>query len=246
MHESIARLGPVDVAIVAPARQLECAELMVVFLHGHAMRPSDLSPFASSLSLPGTCFVFPRAPLALADDRYAWWSIDEEARAQALRSGPRDLAEAAPPGREPARRVLNEMLAALRAAAGDKPVLLAGFSQGGMLACDSVLVGDTRVAGLAMLSSSRIAIAEWEAQQARLQGKPLFVSHGRNDPDLAFAAGERLRDFFQQAGAQVQWVPFDGGHEIPFVVWRHFRRFVTAVLSSLSPHLQKEPVYGTH
>jgi phospholipase/carboxylesterase len=33
-----------------------------------------------------------------------------------------------------------------------------------------------------------------------------------------------------EAGARVFWVPFDGGHEIPLVVWRGLRKFLRALL----------------
>jgi len=31
----------------------------------------------------------------------------------------------------------------------------------------------------------------------------------------------------RQHGAAVDWLPFDGGHEIPLVAWRRLRKFVT-------------------
>ena len=54
----------------------------------------------------------------------------------------------------------------------------------------------------------------------------MLVSHGTHDTDLAFAAGEALRDFHRNSQARVTWQPFDGGHEIPLVVWRALRRFL--------------------
>ena len=47
-----------------------------------------------------------------------------------------------------------------------------------------------------------------------------------NENGTAFAAGEALRDFHRNSGARVTWQPFDGGHEIPLVVWRTLRRFL--------------------
>ena len=52
------------------------------------------------------------------------------------------------------------------------------------------------------------------------------MSHGHGDPDLAFAAGQRLAEFLTSAGAAVNWLPFHGGHEIPFPVWKGFKRFL--------------------
>ena len=107
---------------------------------------------------------------------------------------------------------------------------IVGFSQGGMLACDALLRDGLDLAALALLSSSRIAFDEWQTQLHRLRDLPVFVSHGERDPDLAFAAGEALRDMAVAGGAQVTWLPFDGGHEIPLVVWRGLKKFLGQML----------------
>jgi phospholipase/carboxylesterase len=56
----------------------------------------------------------------------------------------------------------------------------------------------------------------------------VLVAHGKDDAELAFAAGEQLRDFASANGAIVQWLPFDGGHQLPFVVWRALRKLLVA------------------
>lgn len=199
--------------------------LAVVLLHGYDMRPEDLEPFSHSLNLPAT-FYFPRAPLALPSGTHCWWPIDQERRARQMQAGPRDLFEENPPGRAAAREALVGFLDGVRARHAGQPLLLGGFSQGGMLATDTVLCARQAVAGLVLLSSSRIAFDEWQRHRERLAGLPVLVSHGTHDADLAFSAGEALRDFNRNSGAQVTWQPFDGGHEIPLVVWRALRRFI--------------------
>jgi phospholipase/carboxylesterase len=57
----------------------------------------------------------------------------------------------------------------------------------------------------------------------------VLVAHGTRDEELAFNAGELLADFARSGGARVTWLPFDGGHEIPLVVWRALRKFVLAL-----------------
>jgi phospholipase/carboxylesterase len=99
-----------------------------------------------------------------------------------------------------------------------------------MLALDWVLCGNQRVDGLALLSTSRLALSEWQPRRERLRNLPVFLSHGASDRDLAFAAGERLRDFLLESAAQLTWTPFEGGHEIPLVVWRGLRKFLAALL----------------
>jgi phospholipase/carboxylesterase len=201
------------------------ARAQVVLLHGYDMRPEDLEPFSQSLNLP-MLFHFPRGPERSPSGNRCWWPIDQERRAKQLQSGPRDLCEESPPGRPAARQALSGFLDELRAQHPKLPLVLGGFSQGGMLACDTVLCARQAVSGLILLSSSRIAFDDWQANREALTDMPVMVSHGTRDADLAFSAGESLRDFCRNSGARVTWQAFEGGHEIPLVVWRALRRFL--------------------
>jgi phospholipase/carboxylesterase len=216
MTETQLRLGALDaIAIGDPA-----APTAVVVLHGREMCGADLAPFAHSLG-GDAYWIFPDAPLQSTRAR-TWWPVDSEARLRRMAAGPMELSHMDPPGRADARALLDVTLAALTA----PRIVLVGFSQGGMLAMDYVLHGGRRPAALALLSSTRIAVADWEPRAAALAGLPVLVAHGRNDAELAFHAGELLRDFAIGGGAQVTWLPFDGGHELPLVVWRALRKLL--------------------
>jgi phospholipase/carboxylesterase len=223
MNASECRLASLDALRVVSS---ETPRALVVLMHGYAMRPQDLEPFAHSLGLPAV-FYFPRGPQETPDGARAWWSIDEEKRDAEIALGERDVFDGWPANRPHARAALVEFLDAARALHSGLPLVLCGFSQGGMLACDTVLCAGQDVAALAMLSSSRIAFADWIRHRDRLVGLPVLVSHGLHDASLSFVAGERLRDFCIESGARVTWQPFDGAHEIPLVVWRALRRFLT-------------------
>jgi phospholipase/carboxylesterase len=198
------------------------AAATVVLLHGFQMEPADLAPFAHSLALP-VRFLFPEAPLGAQPRGRAWWHIDAAARTAAIARGPRDFAPQHPPDLPAARAHLGALLDAVPG-----PLVLGGFSQGAMLACDTLLRAPRPVLALALLSASRIAADEQDYRG--LAGVPVLVAHGHADDDLAFAAGEALRDALIGGGAEVTWVPFDGGHEIPLVVWRALRKLVKSRL----------------
>jgi predicted esterase len=235
MRDAAVRIAELE-AIVVPARSPSAA---AIFLHGFAMDAMDLSPFARSLGLSAS-FFFPRGPLEVANGGRAWW-LREDPVAE---SGPRDLADKAPPGRSAARTLLKHFIAAVSDEHAGLPILLAGFSQGGMLACDTVLLEEVSIRGLALMSASRIAAQEWTAHRHRLNALPVFVSHGRADRDLEFGAGERLQGFVRESGGKVTWHPFDGGHEIPFAVWRAFRRFVLDVINESAMQVNTDAATG--
>jgi phospholipase/carboxylesterase len=200
------------------------AARVIVVLHGREMCGADLSPFAVTLAADAY-WLFPDAPLAAGRAR-TWWPIDSEQRIRALGQGPMELSAMDPPGRPEARAFLDAIVTPIH-----QPFVLAGFSQGGMLAMDYVLHGGRRPAALALLSTTRIAIDEWTscATTGVLNDLPVLVAHGTDDAELAFAAGEHLRDFAAAHGAIVQWLPFEGGHQLPFVVWRALRKLIKSM-----------------
>ena len=214
----------------------DLAEQVVVLLHGFAMTPRDLSPFAHSLRVPAW-FLFPEGPLAAEPSGRAWWHIDAQLRDAALRKGPRDFAVQNPPDLPAARAQLLSLVAELAPRVGTRPLVLGGFSQGAMLTCDTVLRSSFDLAAMVLLSGSRIAWNEWQPllPSARLDRLPTLVSHGSADADLAFAAGTALRDCLVASGADVTWQPFDQGHEIPLVVWRTLKKFLASVQRPREP-----------
>lgn len=203
--------------------------MVLVFLHGLTMDPAVLRPMVDALALPIPAIV-PAGPVRHEDGTHSWWAVDPAHRAARLAAGASDLFDRHPKERPAARAVLAKTLADARIEYPGCRFVLVGYSQGGMLLMDHLLTQDEAdVAGIALLSSTCIALDEWLPHVDKLKGLPALVTHGRSDGDLSFGAGERLHNLLKDAGAQVQWLPFDGGHEMPLVVWRALRRFVMAL-----------------
>jgi phospholipase/carboxylesterase len=206
------------------------ARMNVVLLHGYSMTAEDLAPFARSLGIPAA-FHFPDAPMACPGGGRCWWPLIAEGQGER----PRDLVAAHPPARASARATLHGALESIVKSSPPMPLVIGGFSQGAMLCCDYLLQHDALpVAGLVLLSGSRLAFDEWQPRLPRLAGLATFVSHGIHDPDLAFDAGLALEAALRQAGALTQWAPFHGGHEIPLAVWRKLKKFLLAVAGQRS------------
>jgi phospholipase/carboxylesterase len=209
------RLGPLEATIVGPPSS---DGPVIVLCHGFGASGDDLVSLAEVFDLgPDVRWVFPAAPLAIDGfgDGRAWWMIDFDRLERGL---VRD--DEQPEGLPAARTALTGVLDAVRAALGvaDERVVLGGFSQGAMLACDVALHGERRLAGLVLLSGTLINRGAWEPRMPARAGLPTFQSHGQHDPLLPFAAAERWRDLMRAAGIPVEWHPFRGGHEIPMPV----------------------------
>jgi phospholipase/carboxylesterase len=211
---------------------------VLVLLHGFGAPGTDLVPLYRALDVPAEVrFVFPAAPIVL-DPRApeelaprAWWLIDIPRLQQAMAQGRgAELVREKPPGLEEARKVVNGLLDALETElhAPLERVVLGGFSQGAMLACDVALRTERSPAGLVLLSGAPIAAPEWRALAPARKGLPVLMSHGRSDPVLPFVGGEYVRDLLREAGLLVDFIEWNGGHGIPNGVLDRLGPFLTA------------------
>jgi phospholipase/carboxylesterase len=207
----------------------------VVLCHGFGAPGDDLVPLAEVLTAPPrTRFFFPEAPLALPapyGDARAWWMIDLLRLESSYAAGRGiDLAAEVPPGLTEAREQLVSTLEAIRARAPAAAMVLGGFSQGAMLATDVAARSEVPLAGLVLLSGTLIAEKEWVPLLPRRRGLEVFQSHGSADPLLPYAGATRLRDRLIEAGCEVRFVPFPGGHEIPRSVLALLPQFLAETL----------------
>jgi phospholipase/carboxylesterase len=204
---------------------------LVLLMHGFGAPGEDLVPLGGMLAVPPSVrFVFPAAPHAIEGgwgDGRAWWMID---LSRLDRNGVGDLSGEVPVGLAEARAQVLALIAALDERAGKSaPLVIGGFSQGAMLACDVAGQLERPLAGLVQLSGTLLAARLWGPRLAARAGLPVFQSHGTADPILPFAMAERLRDFLTEAGLSVEWVTFRGGHEIPRPVLAALSRFLVRV-----------------
>lgn len=209
---------------------------LVVLLHGWAAPGDDLVPLADALEVPhGTRFLFPEGPLSIDmgfGESRAWWMIDVRQLNEHFATGrPRNLSREVPKGMAEARERVLALLedAGKEFGAVPEQMVLGGFSQGAMLACDAALRSTHPFAGLAVLSGTVLARDEWLPLMSGRRGLRVLQSHGRSDNVLPYFLAEHLRDLLTDAGAVVDWVGFDGGHEIPETVLNQFGAFLHKV-----------------
>lgn len=198
---------------------------VVVLLHGFGAPGTDLVPLADELPVDSAVrFVFPMAPHVL--DPYsppnaaarAWWMIDiAELQVAVYTRNYAALIERKPDGIDEAREQLENFVGALSKELGiaSERCVLGGFSQGAMLATDTLLRSERRYGGLVILSGTLLTASEWSALLPAKQGLPVFQSHGSEDPILPFELAEKLEKLMVDAGLDVTWSPFRGGHGIP-------------------------------
>ena len=239
MH--IKALGGLQAQIVGgPDRDGGGTGPMVVLFHGFGAPGDDLVALWKMIRVPDEVrFVFPVAPLALDDGPQggrAWWMLDLERIARDLASGRGRDVHSVPQGISEARASIVSLLDQLEKKwnTTSRHIFLGGFSQGAMLACDTVLRTDRPFAGLILLSGGLIAKDEWLSLIPNRKGLPVFQSHGTDDPLLPFGNAKDLGNALTNQGLSVDWHEFRGGHEIPFYVLERLGSFLRTHLLTLT------------
>ena len=231
MRRITTRAGELDVQILGDGDGP-----LVVFCHGFGAPGTDLVPLAAELVAlePGLAahrFAFPAAPIDLSPmglwGGRAWFPIDMAALDLANRQGRIDvLAAGEPPGMAAARKKLRAAVETLMGARPWSRVVLGGFSQGAMMALDLALRLEEAPAAVLAFSPTLVDRATWARGAALRTGLPVVISHGRQDPLLPIAGTEALVALLREHAVDVDYVPFDGPHTIPFEALTHAARLL--------------------
>ena len=184
----------------------------VIWLHGLGADGHDFEPIVPELRLPDTLplrFVFPHAPVRPVTlnggmAMRAWYDI-----ISLDRNGPVDAA-----GINESSALL-ESLIAREEQRGINPgrIVLAGFSQGGAIAINTVLRAGRKLAGL-MALSTWLALPETLQADSVDASTPVFMAHGRFDPMIPMQYGRSAADALVDAGFDVDWHDYPMAHAV--------------------------------
>ena len=178
---------------------------LIVLLHGFGANMHDLAGLASSIDSRSYVYLCPNAPLPIqlgpGFTGYAWTPLPGEKTLQDVRRA-----------EDAVTAFVEEMMRTLGVEAGR--VLLAGFSQGGMMTYQVGLPRPKIFAGLAALSAR---IDEREELLGRLpaeRSQRIFIAHGVHDPLIPVEAGRESKDFLRMAGYDPTYREYPMAHQI--------------------------------
>jgi len=185
----------------------------IVWMHGLGADGHDFEPIVPHLGLKdrGVRFVFPHAPRRAVTINGgllmpAWFDV----RSQDFG------ADIDAPGIR-ASVVQVEGLIAREKERGVPAgrILLAGFSQGGVIALCTALRHPERLAGVLGLSTflPAEALIEGDLSSANA-GLPVFMGHGDEDPMIPIEWAEAARDRLQTLGYPVTWKSYPMAHQV--------------------------------
>lgn len=170
-------------------------------------------------------FVFPEAPIDLGPmgmpGGRAWWPINMAQLAEINQTQDySQLTRISPPGMPEATSLLSAALQEMRTTyrVEQDRIVLAGFSQGAMISTHLTLSTGLQPALLALFSGTLLCRDEWTRLAVAHAHCSILQSHGFEDPILPFGAATELSQMLSDAGFDVDFIPFHGGHTIPMNV----------------------------
>ena len=202
---------------------------VVIWLHGLGADGHDFEPIVPELRLPPDLpvrFVFPHAPemavTAFGGQRArAWFDFSP--------GGSADLSGL----RKSVRQIHDLIQDEIDSGTPAERILLAGFSQGGVLAFQTALYYPKRLAGILALSTFLADSENLGSEEAKANAKiPIFLAHGQKDMVLPVDLGKTAFKTLQSAGYEVEWREYPMGHEVCLEEIQEVSRWLQSVLGS--------------
>jgi len=199
----------------------------VIWLHGLGADGHDFEPIVPELRLPKPVrFVFPHAPIRPVTINQglrmrAWYDIFQ------FGGGPEDEA-----GVRASQKLLEQIISD-EARRGFKPenIVLAGFSQGGVIALQTALRYPQRLAGIMALSTYVPIAASLAAERSEAnQGLPIFMAHGQFDDLIPLERAKRSRELLEKLGYAVTWKDYPMPHAVCAEEIGDIARFLARVI----------------
>jgi phospholipase/carboxylesterase len=218
---------------------LECIERQtgahpdasVIWMHGLGADGNDFVPVVNEMRLPSSLairFVFPHAPVrpVTLNNGFrmrAWYDIAAG-----------DIASRADMAGVRASRAQIEALIAREKARGIAPrrIVLAGFSQGGVVAIHTGLRHAERLGGIVALSTYIVQPDKLAAEASPANRDiPIFMAHGTYDPMIRPEWGEASRRTLVAAGYDVEWHTYPMPHSVVLEEIDAIKAFLEKVLA---------------
>ncbi len=188
------------------------ATATIIWLHGLGADGHDFEPIVPELHLPASLavrFIFPHAPIrpvTINDgaEMRAWYDFVPHSETEGR--GDIEISAAQVQAfieREMARGIPSEK------------IILAGFSQGGVIALHTGLRFSHRLAGILALSTYLYDFRSTEAERTDANlAIPIMIAHGTHDPMIPVMRAATSRENLIRLGYDVRWYDYPMGHQV--------------------------------
>jgi phospholipase/carboxylesterase len=201
----------------------------VIWLHGLGADGHDFEGIVPELDLTDTSaihFVFPNAPVQPVTinggmKMRAWYDILEVSLVRKV-----DV-----PGIYASAELLEELIQQeIDKGIPSENIVLAGFSQGGVIALHVGLRYKHRLAGILALSTYLPTVEQLKAEQAEVNiSIPVLMAHGIQDPVVTIQSGKAACKELQAMGYPVQWQEYVMEHSVSLEEIKQISLFLNSV-----------------
>ena len=205
------------------------ARSTVIWLHGLGADGHDFEPIVPELHLPadaGVRFIFPHAPMREITinngaTMRGWYDFTPHSE----NSGTEDIIESSAEVVKFIERELGRGIESQR-------IMLAGFSQGGVIALHTGTRYGKRLAGIMALSTYLHDASSTEAERhdANL-AIPILMAHGTHDPMIPVVRAATSRENLIRLGYDVRWHDYPMGHQVCLEEVEEIARFLAQCLN---------------
>lgn len=195
----------------------------VIWLHGLGADGNDFVPVVRELALPHTRFILPHAPAmaVTVNNGYvmpAWYDI-YSFQPGAIQDGK---------GIRATQQKIEALIAhEIARGIPAERIMLAGFSQGGVIALHTALRHDTPLAGVLALSTY-LGLADTLATEKHPanQATPIFMAHGSQDNVIPLARYQASAQALQGEGYALELHEYPMPHSVCMEEIDDIRRFM--------------------
>jgi len=190
-----------DYRVIEP-NDLTTDSKLIILLHGYGASMNDIVPVASYLANKGHLCICPNGPIELEffDGGYAWGELVESGVNLSLESI------------DKLKRFIFEIVPKYNTQ--NLRVILAGFSQGGMISCYAGITIPNLVDGIVILSSPFIKeLNNVDFGKVNLD-IPIFLSHGINDLVVSITDARQMKEKLLKRGYKIDYKEYPLEHSI--------------------------------
>lgn len=190
----------------------DTAEYLVIWLHGLGADGHDFASMLPMLGLPNNHrihFLFPHAPIRAITINggvrmRGWYDIQGAPLEYQLDQEGIDVSSQA----------IHKLIErGIESGIPSHKILLAGFSQGGLIALHAGLSYEKPLGGIIALSTYFPALKDFDIKQK--QNLPIFIGHGKNDTLVPFVLGQSIYEsLILRKFSALSWHSYPMAHEV--------------------------------
>ena len=213
-----------ETVVIEPEQSAQGA---VIFLHGLGADGHDFEPIVPELGVDDLQlrFIFPHAPerpitINEGEPLRAWYDFVPHSE----NAGSDDI-------KASALSIKALLQAQIDTGIPPERIMLAGFSQGGVMALEVGLRYEQRIAGIIALSTylHDAATTERERTDANL-ALPIFMGHGTADPMIPIMRAATSRENLIRLAYDIEWHDYPMGHQVCVEEIEDIARFIRRCL----------------